>query len=278
MQDSMPPPIPNDQLALTPSHATDVNHGIPYQTQAPPSSLAQWTALTPASPVLPSESSAIDQLGPSSPDHNQTASDTAASFAPLVPSSDVDESSIVVRKRPFPSVKFTSTDLESSQPSSQDTLQERNPLFFPGSSQFPVLPLDDDGNAMGPSQDSDASPAHSAASARSESEDETASKQTTKSSTQNSSAPYRRLTDIASQFAHTLFSSPGMTPRSSFTLRPVANSKLRGLYGQDDEEEEDEDDDSSGSDSDAANKSHIPKGRRAGAGTKKKESGLLALA
>lgn len=143
-------------------------------------------------------------------------------------------------------------------------------LFLAGTSQYPIpksqLPSEDDADA------------EKAKSSSSESENEAKKKATGQlqrarsfSSGAGATFHYRGLRDIASQTS--VFASPLVTPViTSFPPRPNGKPNPFG----DNNEEEEEDSSSSDSDSDDADKSHIPKGRRAGSKRKKKK-GLFSL-
>ncbi|EED82117.1 predicted protein [Postia placenta Mad-698-R] len=85
--------------------------------------------------------------------------------------------------------------------------------------------------------------------------------------------PFRRMSDIASQ---TLFASQSINDSMSFSSTPAP--KQSSLATPAGEGESDSDDDEDSDDSNAANRSHIPRDRMAGAGVQKKKSGLLAFA
>lgn len=147
--------------------------------------------------------------------------------------------------------------------SSRSTNQ--TPLFLPGTSQYPI-----------PSSDLPA--AEKSTSEESEEEEEEKiivppSSRVLRSRTPNNrkTTPYRSLSTLASQ--QRIFPS---TPIES--VAPITVKKLRAKPESDDEDDE-EDSGVSDSDSDSPPPSHIPKGRRAGAGSgnRGKRKGQLAM-
>ncbi|KAK7692922.1 hypothetical protein QCA50_004561 [Cerrena zonata] len=94
---------------------------------------------------------------------------------------------------------------------------------------------------------------------------------------------WRRLSDISSQ---QLFPSSPATPMLTPIVRgnPNVLKAKRGLlnggrYGESSDDDDDDEDSSSSSDEEEdADKSHIPKNRRAGMGTRKPKKGLLDYA
>ncbi|OBZ68222.1 hypothetical protein A0H81_11813 [Grifola frondosa] len=140
-----------------------------------------------------------------------------------------------------------------------------NPLFLPSSQVVETRHLELDstpkanGKAESSSSDSDSD----------EEESETLVKQPLRPRTWVINAPFRRLSDIASQ---QLFS-----PIAQTTFRSTQNlGSVSGIAAEDDDDDEDEDEDESdgsSSDSDVV-KSHIPRDRRAGAGVQKKRRNL----
>ncbi|THH03753.1 hypothetical protein EW146_g10351 [Bondarzewia mesenterica] len=232
---SVPLPVSTQPSASTATTSTvqreiplEVPLGLASKTRDP-ASLAKWTSIIPASSPSPS-SPAVDQLRSTSPmlDHEVDASQTAVPALP--PSSDI----------PF----------ESTQEMTQEIFQ--TPLFFPGSSQFPTVASRRGGLP-----------------AASESEDEEPiTRRPRVSARKLAVAPYRRLTQLASQ--DTLFSSP--SPAPSHPLRAAGNKVKQPV-----EDDEDDDEESSASDSNSdAPQSYIPKHRQAGAATRaRKRSGLF---
>ena len=151
-------------------------------------------------------------------------------------------------------------------PSSGSTIQ--TPLFLPGTSQYPI-----------PSSDL---PAAEKSSEESEEEEEEGGEENVtvppsprvlRSGTKNrTTTPYRSLSTLASQ--RSIFPSTPIEP-----LRPTLVNKSQTKPESDDDEE---DSGVSDSDSDSPPPSHIPKGRRAGAGNsnrgkKKSQLGLLSF-
>jgi hypothetical protein len=141
----------------------------------------------------------------------------------------------------------------------------QTPLFLPGTSQYPI-----------PSSDLPA--AGQSSSEESEGEEKGEEKvivspsrvlrsNTTKNRT---TTPYRSLSALASQ--RSIFPSTPIEP-----IGPAPVNKLRVKPGSDDDEEEDSG--VSDSDSDSPPPSHIPKGRRAGAGngSRGKKKSQLAM-
>jgi hypothetical protein len=127
------------------------------------------------------------------------------------------------------------------------------PLFFPGTSQ----------SRISDSQPADDGHRNEDASSSSDSDEnlKKAGLQLRRSRSFSSSAPYRRLTDIASQGS--VFASPLLT--SAAPSPSVKRNEMENTFnfGRDESEDDDEEDNSS-SDSDEQRKSHIPKSRRAG--------------
>ncbi|KAI0311959.1 hypothetical protein OF83DRAFT_1177085 [Amylostereum chailletii] len=253
------------RASKTPAVASDSDTPEPRRAEAaePPSSQAQWATLTQSTPALPSESSAVDELR-SSPDEARGAAKVALS---LPPSSDVEAT---------PKAKNAHAHAHGEPDrSSQGTQPADDPLFFPGSSQFPRT------QASQSQSQSQRTPAPNGVGSRrppSDSEEESPVPTTAKARPQRqSSSQFRRLKDLASQ--DTLFSPSGLAPSTPF---PPPSSQVKKtvatVHEAEEEEEEEESSDSDSDDSDAPPKSHIPKNRRAGAGTKKKKpAGLLSF-
>ena len=198
----------------------------------------KWTSLPAPSSPVPASESILDELRTSSPELDRTP------HAPDHPMQHLPPS------------------FEAPPESTQDTNQDvpMTPLFFLGSSQFPtaVRPLHNQ-----------RLPAQSAASG-SDVEGDVPPKWKQKAVARKPAAvPYRRLTQLASQ--DMLFSSPSPNP-----LHPPPSNQTKRLMESDVDDEDDESSDT-GSDSDAS-QSHIPRNRRAGAGTRpRRSSGLLGL-
>lgn len=214
-------------------------------------SVAKWTTLTQTPSIVDADMTMLDELRSSSPAHS------------VVPAtSGVDElrsESGNLRRRSDAGVDHAhdETDQHASQQASDSS---QTPLFLPGTQT----------QAVSPRRIPRSSPTRSAASSGSESDD---FKLPARPRTWGASARFRRLSEIATQ---ELFTPLPLTPPTQRT--PALSTNMKDMYGLDDDEDEEEDgeddDDDSGSD-DAANRSHIPQGRRAGAGVPKKRSGLL---
>jgi len=127
---------------------------------------------------------------------------------------------------------------------------KHTPLFLPGTSQYPI-----------PSSDL---PAAEESSLEEEEEEEEvivppSSRVHRSNTTQNrTTTPYRSLSVLASQ--RSIFPSTPIEP-----VEPAPVNKLQVKLGSEDDDDDDEED-SGVSDSDSPPPSHIPKGRRAGAG------------
>ncbi|PCH43914.1 hypothetical protein WOLCODRAFT_138670 [Wolfiporia cocos MD-104 SS10] len=268
-----------------------VRKAIPSATQGSPQSapaggqnaslLAQsesqppmWTVLA-QTPSMREES--IDELQyPSSPALTSTGVDRLAAKNTLrAEDTDAREQGAQNNSDPFAfdqtqkqNGAATSSLQEKARPpgtASQGDVSTADPLFFPSSSQFPIALEDSQNSADGQDSDSDE-----------DSEEELQlPKPTRVSRPWTAAAPFRRLSDLASQ---PLFSS-ALNTSMSFSLTPMPPKTAPGTAKKkvDDtsDDDDDDDEDETESDSDAQDRSHIPLGRRAGAGVqKKKKSGL----
>ncbi|TFY52523.1 hypothetical protein EVG20_g10511, partial [Dentipellis fragilis] len=214
-------------------------------------SIAEWKTLTPASPIAPSDVSAIDQLRSSSVglgDHHHHLGRTGSMLPPSSEQPEPDEGSEISAIKPL-------VYKNSSQPGMESDDLQQTPLFLPGSSQFPMSQPPNKISHLPPARD--ASPG---ASSDSEGEGVTPVARAKKPPL-TKRAPFRRLTELAKV---PQFQSSPASASTPFALRPAAKTQSQDVFGADDDDDEEEEDDSSGSDSDAAAKSHIPKDRRAG--------------
>lgn len=203
------------------------------------SSQVKWTTQPLSEQTQPDASSVIDELRSSSQGH------------PRILSQGRKESSIfeAENKTPAPIRRGATIPSRGRKGGAQ-------PLFLPGSSQALRAPLE--------------------SSSESENEPTTATpllpKKTLTRSTPGSGIQFRRLSDIASK--ETIFSNSKAAQRR-FKMTP--SFKVQPRFNASDDGEDDEES-SSSSDGAVAN-SHIPKERRAGAGTgrKGKRQGLSSL-
>lgn len=227
-----------------------------------------WTTLTQEGSVVEGESMMIDELRSSSPASSPRQEELEHS--PRTPAS---------RAMPPPSIKTSKVQSGTevgSQPETPAQAPNADPLFLPSSSQVPYTPY---ALAQPPSQSG--ATGDSSGESGSELDDEPI----TKTRLQHArpwlrDAPFRRLSDIASQ---ALF-----TPSSAFALTPGVTkdatwgaTQQGAANGQEDDDDDDDDDDSDDMDGaeEEGKKSHIPQERRAGAGVQKKRvSGLMSFA
>ncbi|KAI0958229.1 hypothetical protein AcV7_004102 [Taiwanofungus camphoratus] len=260
------PPILDDTRNVVP--------GTPQPAASEPRPLVQsvvkWTVLTQDSSLMDADSSAFDELHPSSPPHSLPQASSSLVDEPLHDvAGNMAEDTINEGDR---TVEVQVSESRKGIQNKDDT-QMSDPLFLPDSSQYPQVSLIDRESPITGARD--ASPAHSASG--SDEEDLRLSKTPAPPRSWASLAPFRRLSDLASQ---QLFTPLPVTPDTSFALKPAAAIQNADRRHEDDDEEDDDEDDETdglGSDSDANPQSHIPQERRAGAGVqKKKTSGLLA--
>ncbi|CCM06209.1 uncharacterized protein FIBRA_08453 [Fibroporia radiculosa] len=234
------------------------------QTSETPLRPTAWTVLAQESSMVEPELSMVDELRSSSPEHG-AFSPAQAPLKVVTPSAE----------KPSPERKVPSNGNQEQDADlvlEAESRAESEPLFLPGT-QIQLV------DSRSPAAIRDVSPARSSSSKNdSEEEDIAAPKAAARPRTKGwmmNSAPFPRLSDIASQ---QLF-----TPRQELTQTPAASQKTetKVIHRHDEIEDDDDDDESeesgsgSGSDSDA--KSHIPRERRAGAGVKKKSLGMLSL-
>lgn len=236
-----------------------------------------WTVLpVTATPSLMDHGSSVmvDELQPSSPPQSPLAPFSSLVDKTLVPTQD-DSLSASPGPSQAGSVPHPAEGLSAAKSSashSDEVIPDSDPpLFFPSDSQHPTP-------YIGTQPRRDALSQQSIDHSGSDNEaDMTASmpKPHLRSRRYAAAEPYRRLSDIDHQ---TLFSSQSINNSMSFSLTPAPKPKPKpsGLATRADESESDSDDDEESDDSNAANRSHIPRDRMAGAGVKKKKSGLLA--
>ncbi|CDO69400.1 hypothetical protein BN946_scf184270.g3 [Trametes cinnabarina] len=245
-----------------------------------------WTALPATQPRTQSEaaeaeSSMVDELQPSSPG----ATRSPEPISHVTGTTDKDEADVsrevtVTQERPNDQDDVDRDNLPTATP--KPLARPKEPLFIPSASQFPDTPFPHSGlpqntphingvsrgDASGDEAGDDARP--------SEGDDVFKVPAPRPRASWMASAPFRRLSDIASQeiFSNTQIPSPALYSVSQPRTR--TSSEVDGQDDDDDEDSEDSDGSSSESDSEAeAKKSHIPKERRAGANMQRKKSSLL---
>ncbi|KAI8993763.1 hypothetical protein BD414DRAFT_534875 [Trametes punicea] len=269
--------------------------GPTVASSTPGVSKISWATLPAAQPSTQSEgveveSSMIDELQRSSPDRaTPRASGSPGLVSTHTSNTETDEADV---SREVTITHERSGDQSGSEDSEgvpattpRPQVRQKEPLFIPSSSQFPNTPFPEDGLPESTPYANGAANGHESGSENEagedgadgpEGEDVFKAPQPRPKALWMGNAPYRRLSDIASQqlFAGSPVPSQALLPPSqSLTRRP-------SVFDRDDEDDEDEDDEesSSGSDSEAlAKKSHIPQERRAGVGMqRKKKSSLLS--
>ncbi|KAI0063572.1 hypothetical protein BV25DRAFT_385522 [Artomyces pyxidatus] len=261
---SMPPPksVRSTKPIPSASNAEEKSTAKPaaaYQASQADLSQAEWAILSPGPQGQHSESSAVDELGPSSPDPG-----TGGKIVDLRPSSDAEAGSSTATHTKLPARMqlddLDQGDIDASQGSTQSLSQEPLPLFYPGSSQFPQLNQSQTSPASPEPVDSDSDEEPLVAKARGPS---------------TATTPYRRLTEIASQDGLFPTGSARTTP-ATVGQRTSHAGRVKGLLSQMDDDEESTTTESE-SDSDGT-PSHIPRSRMAGKAQKTKKSGLLSFA
>ncbi|KAI0356191.1 hypothetical protein OH77DRAFT_1423786 [Trametes cingulata] len=266
--------------------------------ETPGFSKVSWTTLPSTQPRTQSESHAdssmVDELQPSSPDrslHRPTDSPEPISHNTTTTEkeeADVSREVTITQDRSADQGQGDE-DKEGDVPAAtpRPNGREKEPLFIPSSSQYPNTPFDlPEGGlpestpyANGKGHDESENEEVDAADA----DDVFEVPKRRPRAAWMADAPYRRLSDIATQQLFTPSSqipSPALFPASQSQTRPS-----QGGFGRHEDDDDDDDDDesddgaSSGSDSEAgAKKSHIPQDRRAGAGVQqRKKSGLLSF-
>ena len=234
-----------------------------------------WTTLTQTQTpqareesLVEGESMMIDELRSSSPAHSSPREAEPARVPRTPASASMPPPSTQRKGKPLSKV--------GSQPETPKQA-DAEPLFLPSSSQVPYTPY---ALARPPSPPR----AGDKSSGEEEDEDEEDEESTVRTRLQRArpwlrEAPFRRLSDIASQAM--------FTPDSAFALRPPAAKDMSWSLGKngddkaqsDDDDDDDDDDESDEDDEDEGKKSHIPQERRAGAGLQKKRtSGLASFA
>ncbi|EED79190.1 predicted protein [Postia placenta Mad-698-R] len=264
--------------AAPPNEATSTSVSVAGpDVEASTPSTHGWTVLpVTATPSLMDHGSSVmvDELQPSSPPQSPLAPFSSLVDKTLVPTQD-DSLSASPGPSQAGSVPHPAEGLSAAKSSashSDEVIPDSDPpLFFPSDSQHPTP-------YIGTQPRRDALSQQSIDHSGSDNEaDMTASmpKPHLRSRRYAAAEPYRRLSDIDHQ---TLFSSQSINNSMSFSLTPAPKPKPKpsGLATRADESESDSDDDEESDDSNAANRSHIPRDRMAGAGVKKKKSGLLA--
>ncbi|EIW63046.1 uncharacterized protein TRAVEDRAFT_17521 [Trametes versicolor FP-101664 SS1] len=283
-----------DEHAQEQDHDASGESSTAAAASTPGFSKVSWTTLPATQPrtqtesVADAESSMLDELQPSSPE--RSVARTSRSPEPISRTTNTTEKEEADVSR---EVTITQDRVAEEEDDSLPTMtpkphgRGKEPLFIPSSSQYPNTPFPEDGlpestpygngRALEDVSESDADvdevPADLEGTVRKQAKGRPREWLTT--------APYRRLSDIASQqlFPASQIPSPMLFPASQSQPR-----KSSAAYGRREEEDDDDDDEShdgssSGSDSDAGKKkSHIPQERRAGAGVQKKKKTLLSYA
>ena len=159
--------------------------------------------------------------------------------------------------------KVTDKQSLSPSPNKDQSKPNGNPLFMLSNSQVPFPYSQGQGGSFS-TQAEDTS--------ESESDEEILVKSKAIPRITKTAPKFQRLTDIASQ---AMFSQDILSP-TPYPSTPAIGGNLKEAP---EEPESDDDDDDTGSDSDAQERSHIPKSRRAGATLRsKKGGGLLSFA
>lgn len=243
--------------------------------KAPPTATPRpgWTTLaqtpqTQEGSFAEGESMMVDELRSSSPAHS---SPRAAEPKRIPPTP-----SATAMPPPPTQGKGKSQAKVGSQPQAQ-VQTDSEPLFLPSSSQVPNTPY-----ALAQPQPTPRAAEDTSEDSGSESDDKPAGLQRARPWLRE--APFRRLSDIASQAMFTPDSvfrriAPA-TPTDGWwsSGKKGAADKVR-QNAESDDDDDDEEEDESDEDEDEGKKSHIPQERRAGAGVQKKRaSGLASFA
>ncbi|KAI0371120.1 hypothetical protein BV20DRAFT_1051871 [Pilatotrama ljubarskyi] len=263
-------------------------------TATPGFSKVSWTTLPSTEPRTQpdsqADSSMIDELQPSSPDRSlPRATNSPEPISHNTTTTDKDEGDVsrevtITQDRSADQDRTVAEDANAPAATPKPNGHEKEPLFIPSSSQFPNTPFElpegglPESTPYANGKGHDGSGSDDGADAD---DDVFEAPKTRPRAAWMADAPYRRLSDIATQqlFTPSQIPSPALFPASQ-SQRRASNAG----YGRPEDEDDDDDDDSdegtsSGSDSEAgAKKSHIPQERRAGAGVqKRKKSALLSF-